>query len=95
MNKYECMFIVKSDLPEEERKVLFNQIADAVTKNKGSVLSAAVWAEKKRIFFPLKKCLEGMYYLITFTLEPSAVKELGQVYKLNENILRFLITKSE
>ncbi|HTZ11906.1 MAG TPA: 30S ribosomal protein S6 [Candidatus Margulisiibacteriota bacterium] len=95
MNKYEAMFIVKSDLPEEERKTLFNQIGEAVTKHKGEISNAAVWAEKKRLHFPLKKQQEGLYYLMDFMLAPAAVSELRQVYKLNENILRVLITRSE
>ena len=33
MNKYEAMFIVKPDLPEEERKNLFHQIDEIVTKH--------------------------------------------------------------
>ena len=95
MNKYEAMFIVKPDLPEEERKVLFSQISEAVSKHKGEISNAAVWAEKRKLHFPLKKQLEGLYYLMDFTLSPAAVGELRQAYKLNENILRVLITRNE
>jgi small subunit ribosomal protein S6 len=95
MNKYEAMFIVKPDLPEEERKTLFSQISEAVLKHKGEIVSAAVWAEKRKLHFPLKKQHEGLYYLTDFTLDPAAVGELKQVYKLNENILRVLITRNE
>jgi len=93
MNKYEAMFIVKPDLSEEERKTLFLQISDAVTKNQGSVSQAAVWLERRKLFFPLKKHHEAMYYLMNFSLSPVAVKEISHAYKLNENILRVLITK--
>lgn len=92
MNKYEAMFIVKPDLSEEERKSLFNQIGDAVTKNKGTVDSAAVWAERKKLLFPIKRNLEGMYYLMNFSIGTSAIKDIRHAYKLNENILRVLIT---
>jgi len=93
MNKYEAMFIVKPDLSEEERKGLFKQIEDAVTKNQGSVSSGAVWAEKRKLFFSIKKQQEGVYYLLNFQLAPQALKQLNHAYSLNENILRVLITR--
>ncbi len=93
MIKYEAMFIIKSDLSEEEKKALFRQISDVVTKNKGEVSGASVWAEKRKLYFPLKKYREGSYYLMNFSLDPPSVKLLQQAYKLNESILRVLITK--
>jgi small subunit ribosomal protein S6 len=76
-----------------ERKALLQPLSDAVTKHKGAVIDAAVWAEKKKLYFPLKKHHEGLYYLMHFTLAPEAVKEVTHAYRLNENILRVLITK--
>jgi small subunit ribosomal protein S6 len=95
MVKYEAMFIVKPDLSEDERKTLFSQIGDAVAKAKGQLLDASVWSEKRKLIFAIKKHNEGLYYLMSFSLPPLAVKELIQAYKLNENILRVLITKLE
>jgi len=95
MNKYEAMFIVKPDLSEDERKILFNQVTEAVTKNKGEVATGAVWAERRKLFFPIKKQHEGLYYLLNFSLPPLAVKDIRHAYSLNENILRVLITKAE
>lgn len=95
MKKYEAMFIIKPDLSEEERKNLFNQINDAVAKNNGKVSSGAVWAERRKLYFPLKRHREGLYYLLSFSIAPLAIKEISQAYKLNENILRVLITKLE
>ena len=95
MNKYEAMFIVKPDLTEEERKNLLGQINDVVSKNNGKVTESSVWSEKRKLFFPIKKYREGVYYLLNFSLAPSMVKEIMHTYKLNENILRALITKIE
>ncbi len=95
MKNYEAMFIVRPDLSEEEQKTLFAQIADAVTKNKGTVSSAAIWSEKKRFLFPINKYREGVYYLMAFSIDPLAVKDVSHAYKLNENILRILITTQE
>lgn len=93
MNKYEAMFIIKPDLSEDEKKTLFNQIGDTVTKNQGNVANGAVWMEKKKLYFPIRKYQEGVYYLLNFTLSPLALKEISHAYNLNENILRVLFTK--
>jgi len=95
MKKYETMFIVKPDLSEDEKKALFNQISEAVTKNGGSVSSGAVWSEKRKLFFPIRRCREGTYYLLNFTIEPKSITDINHAYKLNENILRVLISKLE
>lgn len=92
MKKYEAMFIVKPDLSEEEKKVLFQQLQDAVTKNGGTVAQGALWQEKRKLFFPLKKYTEGIYYLMNFSVNPLAVKDIRHAYKLNESILRVLIS---
>lgn len=92
LNKYEAMFIVKPDLSDEDKKTLFSQINDTVTKNQGAVDAGSVWAEKRKLQFTIKRFREGMYYLLNFSVSPSAIKELEHAYKLNENILRVLIT---
>jgi small subunit ribosomal protein S6 len=94
MNKYEAMFIVKPDLPDADKKTLFSQISDAITKHSGNVSSANIWSEKKKLYFPIKKYQEGIYYLVNLTAPAEAIEKIRHAYKLNENILRVLIIKA-
>lgn len=94
MNKYEAMFIVKPDLAEEEKKSLFNQIGEAVLKQNGEVASSNIWSEKRRLYFSIKRYRDGIYYLMHFNADPKVIKDLRQTFRLNENILRVLITKA-
>jgi len=95
MHKYEAMIIIRPELAEEEKKNLFNQITEAVTKLGGKIAAAAVWAEKRKLCFPIKKAQEGTYYLMNFQMPPLAIKDLRHAYKLNENIMRVLISVLE
>ena len=95
MNKYEAMFIVKPELSEEDKKALFNSIGEAVTKHGGLISSSGVWAERRKMYFPINKHNEGVYYLLNFTLPPGAVKDITHAYGLNENILRVLVSNLE
>jgi small subunit ribosomal protein S6 len=95
MNKYEAMIIVKPDLSDEEKKNLFKQIEEAVVKNNGQIAQAGIWAEKRKLCFPIKKFVEGVYYLVAFSAPASAIKEVRAVYRINENILRVLFTRMD
>jgi small subunit ribosomal protein S6 len=94
MNKYEAMFIVKPDLSEEDAKALYTQIKDIVVKQGGTVSSADVWSERRKLTFTIKKQQEGVYYLVKFSAPSDAFAKLKYAYGLNEAILRVLITKS-
>lgn len=95
MRKYEAMFIVNPELSEEERKNLFNQIHEVITKNNGKLTNSGIWAEKRKLYFPLKKHREGVYYLINFDVSSDAISKIRHSFGLNENILRTLITVKE
>ena len=95
MNKYEAMVIIKPDLSDDDKKALFKQIDDAVAKNSGQITQSGVWAERRKLYFPINKFMEGIYYLVAFSAPPVAIKEMRNTYKLNENILRVLFTRMD
>ena len=95
MVDYEAMFILNPNLSEEQKKELYAQLKDAVTKEQGEIVSAGVWSEKRKLIYPIKKFQEGIYYLVDFKIAPGAILKLRQAYKVNENIIRILFAKKE
>ena len=95
MKKYEAMFIIKPDLGEDDKKTLFSQISEVITKNGGQVNSANIWAERKKLYFPLKRYKEGTYYLVNFAAPGEVLSKVENNYKMNESILRDLIVAME
>ena len=95
MNTYEAMFLIDAKLDEKSANAIFDQIKEAVTKNEGNIISSRIWAEKRRLNFPIKKHQEATHYLVNFKLQPHLIDKIRQAYRLNENILRVLITKQE
>jgi len=93
MNKYEAMCILKPDLSEEQKKALFGQIADILSKNNAKVISADIWSEKRPLSFTIKKQREGIYYLMVFDAPTDAITKMKYAFKLNENIIRVLIVR--
>lgn len=90
--KYETMFIVKPTLTEEELKAKVDLIKSAIEKQGASV--DAVWEMGSRqLAYKIKKFERGFYVVIYFTAEGSAIRELERIYRINEDIIRFIIIK--
>ncbi|MDP3804182.1 MAG: 30S ribosomal protein S6 [Candidatus Omnitrophota bacterium] len=92
MNNYEGLFVIKPDLNEEGVKNLFKALADAVIKNGGAITKEESWG-KKQLVYPVKKLKEGYYYKLDFTAPADAITKLEAAYKLNQDILRTMITR--
>jgi small subunit ribosomal protein S6 len=95
MNNYEAMVIIKSEMAENDRQAALATIHETVTKNSGTVAQSQVWAERRKLAFPIKKHIEGTYYLMQFNAPSNAVTKIKQAYAMNEQILRVMITRLE
>jgi len=95
MNKYEIMFIVKSDLDEETRKNEVKTLEDVLTSNK-AVITLSKELGQKEFAYEIKKMKSGYYYLYNIeTSSDAAIKEFDRVAGINENIVRHLVLKIE
>ncbi len=92
MNKnYEVMFIVKT-MEEEAVEAIVTRVQDLITRNGGTINNIDRMG-KKRLAYEVKKQNEGYYVLVEFAIEPAKIKEIDRVIKINEDIIRHLITK--
>jgi len=92
MNNYEGLFIIKSNLQEEDLKNVYKSISDAIGKNSGSVNKEEAWG-KRQMAYPVKKARDGYYFKIDFTAPSQSILKLESAYRLNGDILRTMITK--
>ncbi|MGX2984984.1 30S ribosomal protein S6 [Helicobacter sp. 23-1048] len=94
MKHYETMFIVKPTLQEEEIKAKIDFFKDIITKNEG-VIETCLDMGMRNLAYEIKKNQRGYYFVIYFQSNPSLIAELERNYRINEDILRFLIVKYE
>lgn len=92
MNKYEMMFIVKATMESENVKATAENIKKVVTDLKGNVVEYKELGEKK-LAYPIKKELNGYYFVMQFEATKEAEAELSRKAGLDENVLRHLIVK--
>jgi small subunit ribosomal protein S6 len=92
LNDYEGLFITKAALADEASAKLLTHIEGEITKLGGKIENTEKWG-RKAIAYPINKSKEGVYYKLNFKIAPGKVSELTKIYRLNEDILRAMITK--
>ena len=49
----------------------------------------------RNLAYEIKKHKRGYYFVIYFTTKPESILELERLYRINEDILRFIVIKYE
>ena len=93
MNKYETIFIVDSELTEEARAPVIERFKNLIESN-GQLEEIDEWGVR-RLAYPINDKLEGYYVLVTYSAPPEFPSELERVFKISDNILKFLIIRKD
>jgi len=94
LNTYECMYIIQTNLSDEEADKANARIAEEIEKRGGSVLHRERLG-KKRLAYAIAKHDDGVYHLMHFELPPGEVTALRAAYRLHPRLLRSLILRRE
>ena len=94
MNKYEIMFIVKTDVSEEDEKNTVKAFEKVLTDMGAKIINSKDLGQKK-LAYEIKKQVRGYYHLLNVECDSKAVKEFDRKALIDEKILRHLIIKEE
>lgn len=94
MQEYETMFIINPDLEDDATEEIVDNITGAIDKYEGEISNIDKWGTKK-LAYEVKDHKAGYYTVINFKGEAETVDELERVYRLNDNIIRFIILRDE
>ena len=92
MNKYEIMFIVKATQESADVKKTAENAKKILTSDNANVIEFKELGEKK-LAYPIKKELNGYYYVLQVEASKETITEFDRKIKLDENILRHLIIR--
>lgn len=92
MTKYDMLFIVDNGITNEDKNAVVEKVVDSIKSLNGVVDTIDKWGTK-RFAYPIKKQKEGYYVLIKFSADETVPVEIDRQMKINEKILRQLITK--
>lgn len=93
MNKYESIIIVNPSVDEAGLKALEEKFTGLINEN-GKVESVENMG-KKRLAYDIKKCNEATYVLFNFEAKPDSIAELERVYRITDEILKFIVVRKE
>jgi small subunit ribosomal protein S6 len=90
LKTYETLFIVQPNATEEEVQAAATGVETLVTQDGGAVTVKDVWG-KRRLAYEVKRFNEGIYVLMRFQSPGDSVKKLQSHFKLNDDIIRYLV----
>ncbi len=91
---YEGMYLLNSGLSEEARKGALEHLQNEIAACGGEIQKIHERG-RQRLAYQINGRREGYYYIIYFSVRPSAIMELWREYHLNENLMRFLTLRVE
>lgn len=91
MNKYETIFLMKNDLTKEQRNKIIDTIKNYINEN-GKINNTEDLGEKT-LAYEIKEYKKAYYYLIEFDSKSEQITELQRIYRINDNILKFIVIR--
>ena len=94
MNKYELALVLRPDLEEEAKNAEIQKVQDLITRFEGTVDKIDDWG-KKRLAYEIAKQKEGYYIVIDFEANPSLIAELERIYRITDNVMKFIVVRKD
>jgi small subunit ribosomal protein S6 len=94
MKKYEIMYILKADLDENARKEEISKLQAILEAQKAKVTNVNEWGIKD-FAYPIKKMTKGYYVVLKVSADGAGLKEFSRLAKLDQNVVRHLITTDQ
>ena len=94
MKNYEIMFILSTQLTDEEKQAKVKFVEETLAKSEAVEIKTEVWGERK-LAYPIKKKVNGYYVLTTFQIDGIKLAEVEARLNIEESILKYMIVKND
>lgn len=97
MRDYELMVVMHPTISDEEMPGALDEVAGYIMSRGGTIQEyqlEAPWG-RRRLAYPINDQTEGFYTLFRYQADPGVAAEIDRELKLNENVLRFLVTRPQ
>lgn len=92
MNDYYLTLVLKADLEEKDRKALLDGLVKKLVGEEGKMEKEDLWGSKD-LAYPVRKQTKGYVAHFEITADPKNAKGLDKTLKVEEDVLRFLLTR--
>lgn len=94
MRNYEIMFILSTQLTDEEKQAGVEFVEKTLTAVGATEVKTEIWGDRK-LAYPIKKKENGYYVLTTFQADGTKFTEIESKLNINESILKYMIVKND
>lgn len=94
MKKYEIMYIVNASLEEAARTKVMDGLHKIITDHDGSIDKVDDWGVKE-FAYEINHMNKGYYVVINCTANNEGISEFERLARINHNIVRYMIIKTE
>jgi small subunit ribosomal protein S6 len=98
MREYELYLVIDADAEEEAVSAIVERLTQLISEGVGDTSGEVIKVNsrgKRRLAYPIKKKLEGQDVLLTFQTPPQVLAEIDRILKLNEQVLRYLLVRTD
>jgi small subunit ribosomal protein S6 len=91
------MVVMHPTISDEEMPGALDEVAGYIMSRGGTIQEyqlEAPWG-RRRLAYPINDQTEGFYTLFRYQADPGVAAEIDRELKLNENVLRFLVTRPQ
>ena len=92
MNKYELLYIISSDVAEEQREELIKKFSQYIESKNGTIEGIDKWGMRK-FAYPIDFKNEGFYVLMNITMDPQEVDAMAKLMNITEGIVRQMFVR--
>jgi len=94
LRDYEMTLIFSPQIVEENFPAAIEKVNQLITQKGGVISEVNQWGRRK-LAYPVRHFMEGNYVLTRFKFEPKLIAELESNLRISDEILRYLVVKSE
>lgn len=92
MRRYETVWVVNGDLPDEDVKAAIDKFTKIISGQGGTVVNVEEWGRRK-LAYKIGNTLRGAFILVDFAGMPATVKEMERNFRIDDRVIRYLTTK--
>lgn len=92
MNKYQLLYIIDNGIAEEGKNEIVDKFSALIESLGGTVDTIDKWGTKK-LAYEIDGKTEGYYVLVKFSANVDAPAEIDRQMKINDSIIRQMITR--
>lgn len=94
MPLYECVFIARNDVTQQQVEAIAEQVAGLIAEGGGTVTKREYWG-LRGLAYKVKKNRKAHYMLLGIDAPGTALPEVERQLGLNEDVLRSLMVRVE